>query len=213
MDILQEFQRQITNLVKKGYPEKAGISTEKFVSSFAPLKQKLLEITPSEINIEEGRLPFVIVVKSELVPIDKMMQIVEYKGKNGIVNLTPHSSENYHPVTEVTIPESSVYLLVDIERGKDTLNITPNDAFEMIRTQKRSPLTIEEGMGIITHYPEFLIKNNCFSLLASRSTDKTVPAIWISEGRAKLGWCWAGNPHTWLGSASCKLRIGALESP
>jgi hypothetical protein len=35
-----------------------------------------------------------------------------------------------------------------------------------------------------------------------------VTAIWISKGAPKLGWCWAGNPHTWLGSASCAKRIG-----
>ncbi|MGQ0669203.1 MAG: DUF5701 family protein [Actinomycetota bacterium] len=25
----------------------------------------------------------------------------------------------------------------------------------------------------------------------------------------RLGWCWAGNPHTWLGSASCGAGVGA----
>ena len=36
-----------------------------------------------------------------------------------------------------------------------------------------------------------------------------VPAIWISNRAPKLGWCWAGNPHTWLGSASCSDRAAA----
>jgi hypothetical protein len=38
--------------------------------------------------------------------------------------------------------------------------------------------------------------------------DRRVPALWISGGAPKLGWCWAGNPHTWLGSASCATRLG-----
>jgi hypothetical protein len=35
-----------------------------------------------------------------------------------------------------------------------------------------------------------------------------VPAFWISERAPKLGWCWDGNPHTWLGVASAGVRTG-----
>ena len=34
-----------------------------------------------------------------------------------------------------------------------------------------------------------------------------VPALWISERAPKLGWCWDGNPHTWLGLASAGRRV------
>ncbi|WP_371413026.1 DUF5701 family protein [Thiomonas sp. X19] len=59
--------------------------------------------------------------------------------------------------------------------------------------------------------PDFLQPNHCFSMLASRCGDKRVPALWLSESRPKLGWCWAGNPHTWLGSASCANRVGVVR--
>jgi hypothetical protein len=62
---------------------------------------------------------------------------------------------------------------------------------------------------VLTHHPDFLSKNNCFSLLASRRADRRVPALWISAGAPRLGWCWAGNRHTWLGSASCGARLGS----
>src|SRR5690606_41079335 len=96
-----------------------------------------------------------------------------------------------------------------IERGEEYLNVTPDDAFEAIVARGRSPLTMAEGVALLTHYPQFLQPNRCFSLLASRAGDKRVPALWLSAGRPKLGWCWAGNPHTWLGSASAATRIGA----
>ncbi|WFF07707.1 DUF5701 family protein [Micromonospora sp. WMMD1076] len=36
-----------------------------------------------------------------------------------------------------------------------------------------------------------------------------MPALWISQGAPKLGWCWFGNPHTWLGSATANpVRVG-----
>jgi hypothetical protein len=53
------------------------------------------------------------------------------------------------------------------------------------------------------------------------SLDARTPAVWISngtgrDGRAnhnapKVGWCWAGNRHTWLGfaSASGRKSLGA----
>jgi len=104
-------------------------------------------------------------------------------------------------------------LLLDIDRGKETINIRPADAFVIINEKARSPLTIDEGVALITHFPEFLKKNNCFSLLASRCPgNKRVPAIWINaQKQANLGWCWDGNPHAWLGSVSCQQRIGGND--
>jgi uncharacterized protein DUF5701 len=55
-----------------------------------------------------------------------------------------------------------------------------------------------------------LRSRNCFSLLGSRAGDKRVPALWVSSRRPRLGWCYQGAPHTWLGTASC---AGRLEMP
>ncbi len=48
------------------------------------------------------------------------------------------------------------------------------------------------------------------------SLDARTPALWISNGTGrdgpanrnapKVGWCWAGNRHTWLGFASAAHR-------
>ncbi|MGH3131815.1 MAG: DUF5701 family protein, partial [Gaiellaceae bacterium] len=75
--------------------------------------------------------------------------------------------------------------------------------------ENRSPMTIDEGIALLIHNPEVLETKNCFSLLGSRCGDRRVTAMWISGGKPRLGWCWAGNPHTWLGSASCASRVGA----
>jgi hypothetical protein len=203
----KEFEQQINNLIDKNYHYFAGLTEEKFRELLEPLRQKAatLEI-PNKIL--EGRLPFVIVISSHLVPIEKMMSAVDRHGKAGFINLTPATPADFKPIDEVTIPKSAAYLLIDIDRGKETLNIPPEQALEIIKKQARSPLTIDEGIAILIHYPDFLQKNNCFSLLASRRGDKRIPALWLSENRPKLGWCWNGNPHTWLGSASCKRRVG-----
>jgi hypothetical protein len=66
--------------------------------------------------------------------------------------------------------------------GKDTLNVTPNEAMNTIQNENRSPLTVEEGIAVITHYPDMSKKNNGFSLLGSRCGDRRVTALWIIGG-------------------------------
>lgn len=205
----QEFNKQVENLIIKGYPQTAEKTNEEFLKLIEPLKNNLPNLPVPDIDIEKGSLPFVIVVKDELVPTEKTMSLVEKDGKQGITKLFPHEPKDFQTINEESIPENHVYLLIDIDRGKEYINITPHEAMIGIREKHRHPLTIDEGIAIITHYPEFLIKNNCFSLLASRNpNDKRVPAIWINANKnPNLGWCWEGNPHTWLGSASCRERI------
>jgi hypothetical protein len=205
----KEFDLQVNNLLQKGYAEAANISTIEFLKHFEPLKERILDLSLTEIDIEQGKLPFVIVVKSDLVNVEKAMSLVEREGKKGITKLYPREPKDFKIIDGINIPNGMAYLLVDIDRGKENINIIPSEALKLIQNKNRTPLTIDEGIAIITQYPEFLIKNNCFSLLASRfSSDKRVPAIWINhEKRSNLGWCWDGNPHTWLGSASCGSRV------
>ncbi len=79
----------------------------------------------------------------------------------------------------------------------------------MIRERGRTPLTIEEGIAVLTQAPYLLERNKCFSLAGSRRGDRRVPGLWISNRAPKLGWCWDGNPHDWLGVASAGTRLAA----
>lgn len=209
MYIAQEFERQAATLMAKGYLELTQLSEREFKKELDILRDKLPLNINTQIDLEKGTLPFVIVVKSTLVPSDSAMALVEKNGKSGITKLFPHQPTDFNTIAEVEIPASNMYLLINIDRGKENINLPPNRALQLIRQANRSPLTIDEGIAIVTHYPEYLIKNNCFSLLASRHKgDQRVPAIWInSQKQPNLGWCWDGNPHTWLGSASCAARV------
>lgn len=79
----------------------------------------------------------------------------------------------------------------------------------VITGRGRTPLTIAEGIALVTQRPDTLRKNKCFSSLASQRPGQQVPAIWISAAAPKLGWCWDRNPHTWFGSASATSRLAA----
>jgi hypothetical protein len=109
----------------------------------------------------------------------------------------------------VEVPDAVAYLLTDIDTGSEFCNVTPETALATITSRARTPLTIAEGIALVTQRPDMLRKNKCFSLLASRRTGQQVPAIWISAAAPKLGWCWDRNPHTWLGSASAGTRLTA----
>ena len=47
----------------------------------------------------------------------------------------------------------------------------PEDAVRTIRSRGRTPLTIDEGIALVTQRPELLEKNKCFMLLA-RGADR-----------------------------------------
>ncbi|HMP90668.1 MAG TPA: DUF5701 family protein [Kiritimatiellia bacterium] len=203
-----EFDRQVDVLNDKGYPRKAGVSRAVFDETTTRLRKLVEKLKSKSVDIEKGRIPFVLVTVNSKLNAKWKMSRVSRLGKKGHVAMKPTRPEEFKVLDGIKIPNAEMYLLVDVDRGADTLNVTPETAFKMIKRRRRSPLTIDEGLAVITQFPDFLQKNNCFSLLASRQPGQKVPAIWIDgEKRPKLGWCWDRNPHTWLGSASCRQRI------
>lgn len=82
-------------------------------------------------------------------------------------------------------------------------------------------MTLNEAISWLLQRPSELVPGACFMTLGSRKpaatgADSRVPAIWISRGTGrdgpahrnapKVGWCWAGNRHAWLGHASAAGR-------
>ena len=128
------------------------------------------------------------------------------QGRHGFSVLDADELARFAPIDGVEVP-SGEYRLADVDLGEATRNVTPDDALAIIERDGRSPLTIEEGIAVLLHDPEAVAPNAGFSLLGSRCGDRRVAALWVSKGAPKLGWCWAGNPHTWLGSASCAGRV------
>ena len=114
----------------------------------------------------------------------------------------------FAPTADLDLPHSAAYLIVDIDTGRQTLNVRPGDALPMIRPAGRTPLTLEEGLAVATQHPEWLRERNCFEMLGSRAGDERVTGVWVSKGSPRLGWCWVGNPHPWLGMATTARRVG-----
>ncbi len=207
---LDEFHRQVDTLIRLGYAEAAGLPAEAFRDLLAPLEARVTGLGPLP-QLEEGRAPFVIVVRGDLVPLDAAMARTRLKDHAGFIDFKPGGLETFRPLDILEAPDEPVYLVFDLDTGAEFRNVTPDDALEVIRDRRRTPLTLEEGIALITQFPATLRKNHCFSLAGSRCGDRRVPALWISKASPKLGWCWAGNPHTWLGTASAGGRAGRVR--
>lgn len=205
---LHPFQQQVDRLVELGYAALLGLTESEFRNELEPLKQRLPPDLTLAMEGNAARIPFVLVVNPALAPARATLPLVRREGHAPIERLYPIKLERFQPLAELALPPGSAYLLLDIDRGDGTLNVAPKHALEFIRAAARSPLTVEEGIAVLTQHPMFLEENRCFSLLGSRCGDKRVPAFWLSGARPKLGWCWEGNPHTWIGSASCAARVG-----
>ncbi len=155
------------------------------------------------LDLEAGVVPFLDVPGT---PPHAAAEALEWRGKPAALMFEPGELDRFVPIDGIEIPPGTSYLVEGVDTGHEFLNATPNDALAQMLDRGRSPLTVEEGIALIAAHPGILRKNFCFSLPGSRCGDKRVPAIWISDGVAKVGWCWAGNPHTWLGNASCARR-------
>ena len=204
-----ELQRQLGNLVAHGFLAKDQALHRSIVESVLGKSSLLREQGLPLIDLQLGILPFVVVLKRTVISPEEAIRLIDRSGKKGVEKMYPKTPSQFQTLSSIELPPTDAYFVVDIDRGKHSLNMVPNTAFIEIERAGRSPLTIEEGISILAQYPDFLTRNNCYSLLASRiAGDKRVPAIWLNaKDEPNLGWCWTGNPHTWLGSASCRIRI------
>lgn len=208
-DLVQAFQRQVHVLQQKGYHVAAGLSEAEFRDLVAPLGDRLVDMPLSTV---EERIPFVLVVTRAIVPPEAAVPLIDLEGKQGWTDMQPDDLGRFMPIQGVTVP-ASAYLLADIDIGAEFRNVRPLHALPSILEQGRSPLTIDEGVALMLQFPHVLRTHNAFQMLASRCGDKRVPAMWVSYGKPRLGWCWEGNPHTWLGMGSAAARISSAGAP
>ncbi|MGH3645324.1 MAG: DUF5701 family protein [Mycobacterium sp.] len=161
-----------------------------------------------------------LVVHPTIAAPSVLTPLLRINGRSGFVVTDMIDVDEFEPI--VSLPDSPSYLVGDLSRGEDMANWSPNEALPAITARGRTPLTLTEGLHWLLQQPEVLERNGCFMTIASRRrkpggrADARTPAIWFSNGTGrdgpeqrdapKVGWCWAGNRHTWLGFASAASR-------
>ncbi len=162
----------------------------------------------------------VLVVHPALVPPSRLAPLLRRNDKSGFVVEDMADLDEFTPV--VGLPDRSLYLVTDVDRGDDMLDWSPEEAMQVLAERGRTPLTINEGISWLLQEPARLEPNHCFMCISSRKPtpkgfDARTPAIWISGGTGrdgrvrrdapKVGWCWWRNRHTWLGFGSAAARM------
>ncbi|MGO1165059.1 MAG: DUF5701 family protein [Janibacter sp.] len=197
---------QIARLVDCGIPSLAGLTEAAFVDLVPPAP-------------DTGG---VLVVSPSLVPAADLTPLLRHAGKPGFVVEDMTDLADFVPIDANEPPDAPLWWISDVERGDEMLNWSPAEALPAIRERGRVPLTVSEGISWLLHQPEQLERGRCFMTIGSRKPkargglDSRTSALWISNGTGrdgterkdapKVGWCWAGNRHTWLGFASADAR-------
>ena len=217
-DLTEELDRQVQVLVDFGYPALLDRTERPLRDALEPLGDVGARLRPDPASAADpdDHVPFVVVVDG--LDLGAAASRMSLAARPARLMLTVEEIPQYVPLDVVRVPDGvplgcsseapgpRAYLLSDIDTGSEFCNITPETALTQIVARGRTPLTIAEGVALVTQRPDMLRKNRCFSLAGSRRGDQRVPAIWISERAPKLGWCWDRNPHTWLGTASAGYR-------
>ncbi|WP_333618657.1 DUF5701 family protein [Dietzia sp.] len=206
---LPTIAEQVDELVRMGVPALAGVGEDEFRSRAEALDRDT-----------EG----VVVVHTDFVPAAELAPLLSRRAVPGFVVEDMTDLAGFVPIREVEVPDAPLYLVDDPQRGDEMRNWSPDEALPEILGRGRTPLTASEGVCWLIAEPEQLEPNHCFMTIASRkpksrpvgALDSRTPALWISggtgrdgkarKGAPKLGWCWAGNRHTWLGFASAAGR-------
>jgi hypothetical protein len=160
-------------------------------------------------------------VHPTLATARQLAPLLRHRDKPGFVVEDMTDLEEFVGLEGLTVPDRPLYLIREPDRGDDMRNWSPNEALPAILERGRTPLTVNEGISWLLQEPAMLEPNHCFMTIGSRkpkgkTLDARTPAIWISNGTGrdgpvhrrapKIGWCWAGNRHTWLGFATARSR-------
>ncbi|MGY1735699.1 DUF5701 family protein [Geodermatophilus sp. SYSU D00684] len=195
---------QAERLVAAGAHERAGLSATELRARAAGVPDDgLLVLAPS------------------LLSATALAELVSWRNRPVFVVVDMTDLDAFAPLDDAA-PPADVYALSAPERGDAYRNCTPDESLPRIRAAGRTPLTVTEGLTWLLQCPDLLERNACTMTVGSRlrrangSLDARTPALWISNGTgrdgpgrrgtAKVGWCWAGNRHTWLGIASAAGR-------
>lgn len=164
-----------------------------------------------------------LVVHPRHTPAAALAPLLRLGEKAGFVVVDLTDLDEFGPAPGVDVPEADLYAVHAPERGDEYAGQSPDAADPQLRARGRSPMTVSEGLAWALQQPTVIERNHCFMTTGSRRPgprpgrlDARVPALWISNGTGrdpagsrgapKLGWCWAGNHHSWLGIASVGAR-------
>ena len=200
---------QAERLIELGVHEIAGVSADA-LRSFA-----------ADASGGESDGGALLAVHPDRAPASALAPLLRRDDKPGFVVVDMPDVDDFTPY-DIELPDAPFYLVTGVDRGDHLANWSPEEALPALVKEDRTPLVLTEGIHWVLQQPAALERNRCFMTIGSRlrkangALDARTPAIWISNGTGrdgrerrnapKVGWCWWGNRHTWLGFASATGR-------
>ncbi|WP_238154376.1 DUF5701 family protein [Ornithinimicrobium sufpigmenti] len=171
-----------------------------------------------------------LVVHPRLVPAARLAALMRLGELPGFVVEDMTDLAEFGPAPGTLVPDRDLYAVHDPDRGDRFADRSPDEVDPELRAAGRELMTLSEGICWALQQPSVIERNHCFMTTGSRkpgrragTLDSRVPALWISNGTGrdgkerrgapKVGWCWAGNRHTWLGIASVVGRSAPTLGP
>ncbi|MFG2643316.1 DUF5701 family protein [Streptomyces sp. NPDC048370] len=207
MPPLPPLAAQAEHLVELGVHELAGMSAD--------------ELRDFAREAGGERTDVLLAVHPDRAPASALAPLLRRADKPGFVVVDMPDVDDFVPY-DIELPDAPLYLVAGIDRGDRMSNWSPEEALPALTKEERTPLVLSEGIHWVLQEPEALERNRCFMTIGSRlrkangALDARTPAIWISNGTGrdgrerrdapKVGWCWWGNRHTWLGFGSTTGR-------
>lgn len=155
MDAKEElFAEQVERIIERKFHTIANLGKSDFISRYlTPLRELLLTYELETVS-QENRKPFLLVVPNRIVPLSFQLENIRER-VNRIQLEYIIKPEWFENAPRVSTP-SEPYLILDIETGHAMLNITPKKCVNKFDQEGRLALTIDEGLALITHFPEVL---------------------------------------------------------
>jgi hypothetical protein len=155
MDTLAElFTKQTGRIIERKFHVIAGLSESDFINRhLMSLKQLLIQYYEGA-EFKENRIPFLIVVPHTIVPLSYQLKTIRESigDTRWEYVIQPEWFKNAEGVATPEIP----YLLLDVDTGYALRNTRPKKCVEIFTAEGRFALTIDEGLALITHFPEVL---------------------------------------------------------
>lgn len=204
----RELERQLSRIVETGQLAGGMWTADDLRAGVDRLRPALVLAARGLPAATRAGVPFVLVLPRVALPPSAAVTTLHVNGHRTTLAKGMDDLDRFAPIDGLDVPDG-LYAAVDVRRGDEYRGWTPEDGLAGIAAERRSPLTLDEGLALVTVHPEALEKNHCFQTPGSRAGDRRVPGIWLSGRAPRVGFCWVGNHHTWLGVASCARRVGA----
>lgn len=146
------------------------------------LREKGLDLPDKDVNRlrqlipKEPQLFLVIPNRPDTLDLISLMRLVELNGIKGNNRLKPWRLADF-----VDMPRES-HLLLDVEDGRERLNVNPSVSAKNIRREGRYPYSTWYGLvhGIVFPY---VLQNHSLDLVGSRYKSDLVPCLYLDGGK------------------------------